>query len=41
MPDRPDLFYARNNLIRPEVRGWYNNLLDLHSFTGVYLEAPP
>jgi len=31
-------FYTRNNLRLPAVRGWYDNLLDLHPYTGVYLD---
>lgn len=37
-PIAPIYFYTRNNLIRPEVKGWYGNLLDLHPLKGVYLE---
>ena len=33
-------FYTRCNLKRPDVKGWYANILDVHPFTGVYLEAP-
>ena len=33
-------FYTRCNLKRPDVKGWYGNILDVHPFTGVYLEAP-
>jgi len=33
-------FYTRNNLRRPDVKGWYGNPLDTHPFTGVYLEVP-
>lgn len=38
-PIAPLYFYARNNLRRPEVKGWYGNLLDNHALKGVYLEA--
>lgn len=38
-PIAPLYFYARNNLRRPEVKGWYGNLLDDHPLKGVYLEA--
>jgi oligopeptide transport system substrate-binding protein len=31
-------FYMRNNLQRPEVKGFYGNLLDLHPLKGVYLD---
>ena len=39
-PLAPLYFYTRDNLRRPDVKGWYGNLLDLHPYTGVYLEAP-
>ncbi len=38
-PLAPVYFYARNNLRRPEVKGWYGNLLDHHSLKGVYLDT--
>ena len=38
-PVAPIYFYARNNLRRPEVKGWYGNLLDNHPLKGVYLDA--
>jgi oligopeptide transport system substrate-binding protein len=38
-PIAPVYFYSRNNLRRPEVKGWYGNLLDLHPLKGVYLDA--
>lgn len=31
-------FYSRNILLRPEVKGYYGNLLDLHPLKGVYLD---
>jgi oligopeptide transport system substrate-binding protein len=37
-PIAPIYFYTRNNLVRPEVKGWYGNLLDQHPLKGVYLE---
>jgi oligopeptide transport system substrate-binding protein len=37
-PIAPVYFYTRNNLRRPEVKGWYGNLLDNHPLKGVYLE---
>ncbi|HVW21147.1 MAG TPA: peptide ABC transporter substrate-binding protein [Opitutaceae bacterium] len=39
-PIMPIYFYTRCNLRRPDVKGWYSNLLDEHPFTDVYLEAP-
>ena len=38
-PMAPVYFYTRNNLVRPEVKGWYGNLLDQHPLKGVYLDA--
>lgn len=38
-PIAPIYFYTRNNLRRPEVKGWYGNLLDVHPLKGVYLDA--
>ena len=38
-PIAPIYFYARNNLRRPEVKGWYGNLLDNHPLKGVYLDT--
>jgi oligopeptide transport system substrate-binding protein len=37
-PIAPIYFYVRNNLVRPEVKGWYGNLLDAHALKGVYLD---
>jgi oligopeptide transport system substrate-binding protein len=36
-PIIPIYFYVRNNLVRPEVKGWYDNLLDIHFLNSVYL----
>jgi oligopeptide transport system substrate-binding protein len=37
-PIAPIYFYVRNNLVRPEVKGWYGNLLDMHPLKGAYLD---
>jgi len=37
-PILPIYFYVRNNLQRPEVKGWFSNLLDLHPLKGVFLQ---
>jgi len=37
-PLAPIYFYNRNNLRRPEVKGWHGNLLDNHPLKGVYLD---
>jgi oligopeptide transport system substrate-binding protein len=39
-PIIPMYFYTRANLRLPDVHGWYENVLNIHSYTGVYLEAP-
>lgn len=38
VPVMPIYFYTRPRLIRPSVKGYYGNLLDQHSFQGVYLD---
>jgi oligopeptide transport system substrate-binding protein len=37
-PIAPIYFYVNSSLIRPEVKGWYGNPLDIHPFKGVKLE---
>lgn len=39
MPIIPVYFYTRVFLMRPEVKGWYPNILDNHLYNGVYLET--
>jgi oligopeptide transport system substrate-binding protein len=39
-PIMPIYFYERNNLVRTEVKGWYENLLNIHPLNAVYLEPP-
>ena len=41
VPLMPIYFYTRVNLRRPNVEGWYNNLLDIHSAKGVRLKDEP
>ncbi len=41
VPIMPVYFYTRVVLRRPEVQGWYSNLLDIHNAKGVYLKTPP
>ena len=41
VPIMPIYFYTRVVLRRPEVQGWYSNLLDIHNAKGVYLKQPP
>jgi len=38
-PFAPIYYYVRLYLRRPEVKGWYGNLLDFHPLTGVFLDA--
>ncbi|MCC6414855.1 MAG: peptide ABC transporter substrate-binding protein [Opitutaceae bacterium] len=38
-PIAPLYFYNRNNLVLPAVKGWYNNPVDMHPYTGVSLDA--
>lgn len=37
MPVGPLIYGRRNYLVRPSVRGWEPNVLDLHPFKGIYL----
>ena len=39
VPIIPIYTYTRVNLQRPEVQGWYSNLLDIHNAKGVYLKS--
>jgi len=39
-PIIPIYFYTHASLLRPEVKGWYPNPLNIHPYTGVYLEEP-
>jgi oligopeptide transport system substrate-binding protein len=36
-PIIPVFFEAGNRLVRPEVKGWYDNPLDIHPLNSVYL----
>ena len=38
LPILPIYVYTKKYLLRPEVKGWYPNILDTHPFQGVYLE---
>ena len=40
VPIMPLYFYERNTLVRPEVHGWYDNLLDIHPLKAIYLTEP-
>ena len=39
LPVAPIYFYTRNNLGLPNVKGWQPNLLDIHPYKYVWLEA--
>lgn len=38
-PLLPIYTYTRNYLVRPEVKGWYPTILDLHPLKGIWLDA--
>ena len=38
VPIIPVYTYTRNYLIRPEVKGWYPNIMDHHPYQYIYLE---
>ncbi len=38
-PIIPIYFYERNYLVRRSVKGWYDNLLDIHPLNAVYLDS--
>lgn len=38
LPIIPIYFYTNVYLIRPEVKGWYPNILNLHNYKFIYLE---
>jgi oligopeptide transport system substrate-binding protein len=38
-PIIPVFFEAGNRLVRPEVKGWYDNPLDIHPLNSVYLSS--
>ncbi|MEZ5415538.1 MAG: peptide ABC transporter substrate-binding protein [Opitutaceae bacterium] len=38
-PIAPLYFYNRNNLVLPSVKGWYDNPVDMHPYTAIYLDA--
>jgi oligopeptide transport system substrate-binding protein len=39
LPVAPIYFYTRNNLQLSNVKGWEHNLLDIHPYKYVWLEA--
>jgi oligopeptide transport system substrate-binding protein len=38
MPIIPIYFYVSRNLVRPYVRGWYNNLQDTHHLRAIWID---
>jgi oligopeptide transport system substrate-binding protein len=38
MPIVPVFFYVSRNLVKPYVRGWYNNLLDHHHLRAIWID---
>jgi oligopeptide transport system substrate-binding protein len=38
MPIIPIYFYVSKNLVRPYVRGWYNNLQDFHPLNTIWID---
>jgi oligopeptide transport system substrate-binding protein len=38
MPIIPVFFYMSRNLVKPYVRGWYNNLLDHHHLRAIWID---
>jgi oligopeptide transport system substrate-binding protein len=38
MPIIPVYFYVSRNMVRPHVRGFYNNLQDTHPLNGIWLD---
>ena len=37
-PVMPIYFYVVSGLVRPEVKGWYQNLQDIHPLRGIWME---
>lgn len=38
VPIIPIYFYVSKNLVRPYVRGWYNNLQDMHPLSSIWID---
>jgi oligopeptide transport system substrate-binding protein len=38
MPIIPMFFYVSRNLVKPHVRGWYNNLKDDHHLRTIWID---
>ena len=38
MPIIPVYFYVSRNMVRPRVRGFYNNLQDMHPLQRIWID---
>ena len=38
MPIIPIYYYVSRNMVRPRVRGFYNNLQDLHPLNSIWID---
>lgn len=38
LPIIPIYFYVSSNMVKPRVRGWYNNLQDTHPLRGIWID---
>ena len=38
MPIIPIYYYVSRNMVRPRVRGFYNNLQDLHPLSAIWID---
>lgn len=41
LPILPVYSYVNQGMLRPRVRGWHENVRDLHAFQYVYIDGPP
>jgi oligopeptide transport system substrate-binding protein len=41
MPVLPLYYYVNQGMLRPRVKGWHENIRDLHPFQFMYLDGPP
>jgi oligopeptide transport system substrate-binding protein len=38
MPIIPIYYYVSRNMVKPHVRGWYNNLQDSHHLRSIWID---
>jgi oligopeptide transport system substrate-binding protein len=38
LPIIPIYYYVSRNLVKPYVRGWYNNLQDIHPLNTIWID---